>query len=514
MYDFHKSRHENNENEFRHKMFKRGQKHLLADIKRKTSEGHQYHQMHQIVPHKDLEIEKFKKDYNYFIQETLGMKNRQQELENFTKAIFNQNNRLIQENKLLWTELIKNKEKSERKIEKLMLFIFSLLHANPKTLGMFNGKKHLTNFGEISKIAGDPNAPDAKVDFSNFTSNGTMEQNAVSLLQDPKFQGPEGENLLKRITKMMHYGPNGEPEYASFEQFMEGFNKECEKNNKSYGNPMSGGEEIPVHSDYMPQQQGFMPHGGMDRKVGKRGIRSTKGRKLRGAPPLHDVISGSEEDYGGEVKKQPKLESSNANMMHIAPSLQADDYSIKNEVDHDFMSPNMMNSPVRGDYANLNISIPKKESFGGIKSEPYNMVQPIAPSLYNRNMIIPQIPEPLSAEYNYDQSQMKYDQNLMGGYQNKQSDMASNPSPNPYTNMKDFGDMLHDMYPKQPENKMNFSEKKNELDDSVIASSPLIKNTSAIGGEPFSPALYMNSQNVQPGMNYLHNIEDLVNERN
>ena len=37
------------------------------------------------------------------------MKNRQQELEHFTKAIFNQNSRLIQENKLLWTELVKNK---------------------------------------------------------------------------------------------------------------------------------------------------------------------------------------------------------------------------------------------------------------------------------------------------------------------------------------------------------------------------------------------------------------------
>ena len=45
-------------------------RHLLVDIKRKTGEDNQYHQTHQMVPaHKDMEIEKVKKDYNFFIQE-------------------------------------------------------------------------------------------------------------------------------------------------------------------------------------------------------------------------------------------------------------------------------------------------------------------------------------------------------------------------------------------------------------------------------------------------------------
>ena len=38
MYDFHKTRHDNNENEFKHKLFRKGQKNLLSQIKRKTNE--------------------------------------------------------------------------------------------------------------------------------------------------------------------------------------------------------------------------------------------------------------------------------------------------------------------------------------------------------------------------------------------------------------------------------------------------------------------------------------------
>ena len=38
MYDFHKIRNDNNENEFRHKFFKKGSKHLLGEIKRKHGE--------------------------------------------------------------------------------------------------------------------------------------------------------------------------------------------------------------------------------------------------------------------------------------------------------------------------------------------------------------------------------------------------------------------------------------------------------------------------------------------
>jgi heat shock transcription factor 1 len=522
MYDFHKSRHENNENEFRHKMFKRGQKHLLADIKRKTSEGHQYHQMHQIVPHKDMEIEKFKKDYNYFIQETLGMKNRQQELENFTKAIFNQNNRLIQENKLLWTELIKNKEKSERKIEKLMLFIFSMLHANPKALGAFNAKKHLTNFPELSKIAGDPNAPDSKIDLAAAFQNSGIDQNVVSLLPDPKqFSGPEGENLMKKLQKMIHSGNNGEPEY-SIEQLMEGLNKgknpqnyenylsyleEYEKNNRNYANQLNGNANEGSQSEFMPQSSDYIAPE-MEKKPSRRFTRTKKSRSRPTGHGHHmeQQPSGSEDDFGGEPRKSQKVEHSNVNMMdHMQNN---GEYGIKGEMDHDYMNQGMMSSPMRPDYPNLNITIPKKETYG-IKNEHY--MQPIAPNLYNRNpMMMQPMQDQMQGDYNFDPNQVKYDPNMMGSYHNKQ-DAASNASPNPY---KDFGEILQDVYQKPQDNKMNYSEKKGDIEDQGLNTPTLLKVNSALMSEPFSPALYMNNQHNQQGVNYLHGIEDLVNERN
>ena len=42
MYDFHKSRNQNNENEFRHKLFKRDNYAILSEIKRKITENEGY----------------------------------------------------------------------------------------------------------------------------------------------------------------------------------------------------------------------------------------------------------------------------------------------------------------------------------------------------------------------------------------------------------------------------------------------------------------------------------------
>jgi heat shock transcription factor 1 len=39
MYDFHKLRHDTEENEWKHRLFRRGNRAALADIKRKISEG-------------------------------------------------------------------------------------------------------------------------------------------------------------------------------------------------------------------------------------------------------------------------------------------------------------------------------------------------------------------------------------------------------------------------------------------------------------------------------------------
>jgi hypothetical protein len=138
MYDFHKSRQEGNENEFSHSAFKRGHKDLLSDIKRKIADPQP--PTGQLVPvSKEIDFDRFKKEAMQFSNDLKSLKTRQSDLEKITKVIFTQNTKLLSENKLLWKELIKNKEKYERKIEKLMLFIFSIMQysngGGPKSLG-------------------------------------------------------------------------------------------------------------------------------------------------------------------------------------------------------------------------------------------------------------------------------------------------------------------------------------------------------------------------------------------
>jgi hypothetical protein len=83
---------------------------LLGDIKRKTADNPTSLSPNQLVPvNKEFDFEKFKKDCNIFSNEMGTIKTRQGELERVTKVLFNQNNSLIKENKLLWNELLKSK---------------------------------------------------------------------------------------------------------------------------------------------------------------------------------------------------------------------------------------------------------------------------------------------------------------------------------------------------------------------------------------------------------------------
>lgn len=128
MYDFHKSKQDGKENEFKHKLFRRGQKHLLADIKRKGSENHVYME----EPMMNGEVNKIKKNSNVFNEELNSVKIQQEELGRVGKMIYSQNSQLLNENKLLWNELTKNKDKYEKKIEKLMMFVYSVMDPNRK----------------------------------------------------------------------------------------------------------------------------------------------------------------------------------------------------------------------------------------------------------------------------------------------------------------------------------------------------------------------------------------------
>ncbi len=119
MYDFHKTRTDTSENEFRHKMFKRGQKYivsdfltiwrnLLSEIKRKASEGGTF--TTQLVPYdKYFDMEKVRKECTNFNKDLSLIKTRQGELEKVSKVLYTQNNQLVRENKLLWNELNKSR---------------------------------------------------------------------------------------------------------------------------------------------------------------------------------------------------------------------------------------------------------------------------------------------------------------------------------------------------------------------------------------------------------------------
>lgn len=58
-----------------------------------------------------VELNKVKKSTNYLNEELTSVKSQQGELEKIGKMIYAQNSQLLNENKLLWEELNKNKYK-------------------------------------------------------------------------------------------------------------------------------------------------------------------------------------------------------------------------------------------------------------------------------------------------------------------------------------------------------------------------------------------------------------------
>eukprot|EP01016_Furgasonia_blochmanni_P007474 TRINITY_DN1299_c0_g1_i2.p1 TRINITY_DN1299_c0_g1~~TRINITY_DN1299_c0_g1_i2.p1 ORF type:complete len:713 (-),score=179.22 TRINITY_DN1299_c0_g1_i2:458-2596(-) len=175
MYDFHKTRHDNNENEFRHRQFRRGYKNLLGEIKRKTSEN-TTNQITQLVSNKELNFERFRKDYNFFMQEMINLRNKQEDLEQATNILISQNNQILAENKLLWNELLKNKEKSERKIEKLILLLLSFISPNGVQPIFGNVKKNLMDMKDLGLNNASINGDTHNKNPSSISSNDDLTQ--------------------------------------------------------------------------------------------------------------------------------------------------------------------------------------------------------------------------------------------------------------------------------------------------------------------------------------------------
>ncbi|CAK93879.1 unnamed protein product (macronuclear) [Paramecium tetraurelia] len=137
MYDFHKTRHDNNENEFKHKLFQRGKKHLLSQIKRKTNDVKEQNSLSLI---KNEQVRTGQSEIPEILMQMGKLSNKQQELEKLMKILIKQNEKIMKENKYLWSELTKNKHKNENSEEQIMKWVLQSLQ------GTKQNNKHKTNF--------------------------------------------------------------------------------------------------------------------------------------------------------------------------------------------------------------------------------------------------------------------------------------------------------------------------------------------------------------------------------
>jgi len=120
----------------------------LSQIKRKSHEPHDNYD-HIMSTSRTSELNKVKKETQQFSSEIGVLKGRQGELEKTVKTMSAQNQKLTEENKVLWNELTKSKEKYEKKMEKMMLFICSMVQNGDGKIPIdsFMAKRALPNSG-------------------------------------------------------------------------------------------------------------------------------------------------------------------------------------------------------------------------------------------------------------------------------------------------------------------------------------------------------------------------------
>ncbi|CAD8120059.1 unnamed protein product [Paramecium sonneborni] len=130
MYDFHKTRHDNNENEFKHKLFQKGKKNLLSQIKRKTNDQKEQNSLTLIKT--DI-MKNGNQEIPEISMQMSRLQNKQSELEKLMKILIKQNEKVMKENKYLWTELMKNKHKNENSDEQIMKWVLQSLQGSKQS---------------------------------------------------------------------------------------------------------------------------------------------------------------------------------------------------------------------------------------------------------------------------------------------------------------------------------------------------------------------------------------------
>ncbi|CAD8115458.1 unnamed protein product [Paramecium sonneborni] len=138
MYDFHKTRHDNYENEFKHKLFQRGKKNQLSQIKRKTNDQKEQNSLTLIKT--DI-MRNGNQEIPEISMQMSRLQNKYSELEKLMKILIKQNEKIMKENKYLWTKFLNNKHKNENSDEQIMKWVLQTLQGSKQ-----NGKhKNISN---------------------------------------------------------------------------------------------------------------------------------------------------------------------------------------------------------------------------------------------------------------------------------------------------------------------------------------------------------------------------------
>ncbi|CAD8110189.1 unnamed protein product [Paramecium primaurelia] len=207
MYDFHKMKNEGGDNEFRHKYFQRGNKHLLCEIKRKQGDQvEQFDERNQNSSQNsnnsmEVDMSKLKNDYQFFLNEMLGIKGKQHELQKALILIMTQNDHLINENKLLWQEIKRIRETDERKIDTLSYLLATLI-TNMNQSQNQQTVQQLVGVQVPSQTSIPQQEPNNHVDqqFNNLLNLQQLNQNKPGQQKDQK-QLQEHNSFLEKIMK-------------------------------------------------------------------------------------------------------------------------------------------------------------------------------------------------------------------------------------------------------------------------------------------------------------------------
>eukprot|EP01017_Pseudomicrothorax_dubius_P011467 TRINITY_DN1428_c0_g1_i7.p1 TRINITY_DN1428_c0_g1~~TRINITY_DN1428_c0_g1_i7.p1 ORF type:complete len:404 (-),score=88.39 TRINITY_DN1428_c0_g1_i7:613-1824(-) len=223
MYDFHKTRHENNENEFKHKLFRRGHKNQLTEIKRKTTDGSTITAPNtQIIPFtqpKEVNDERLRRDFSSYAQEVLPfyhltfivqlihLRTRQEENDSLLKKLSVQNGQIVEWNRLLWNEIKHRAEKHEKREGEFKELIMQMFHvfalyartsnrsAAPQAIEDKKGGSILEETKETKE-----DVPPATLDREASTE---QQRNTLFSMLDQSSLSREQRKMLKKFNKLL-----------------------------------------------------------------------------------------------------------------------------------------------------------------------------------------------------------------------------------------------------------------------------------------------------------------------